>query len=89
MFPAPRIATTGLIAERILTPAIDVAIPNVLAWFTVSALRTRGRFRVRDIIASNCGSAIMLKVFALAMQRNVPVERKRSVGREAGYGASA
>jgi hypothetical protein len=31
----------------------------------------------------------MLKVLALAVQRNVPVETKRRVGREVGYGANA
>jgi hypothetical protein len=31
----------------------------------------------------------MLNVFALASQRKVPVERKRRMGRDAGYGAIA
>lgn len=31
----------------------------------------------------------MLNVFALAIQSNVPEERKSKVGREAGYGAIA
>jgi hypothetical protein len=44
---------------------------------------------VRDMRASNSGSEIMLKVLALAVQRNVPVETKRRVGREVGYGANA
>lgn len=70
-------------------PVIPVVIPNVFACSRVSALRTRGLFRVRDIIASNSGSESMLKVFALAMQRRVPVERKRRVGREPGYGEMA
>ena len=85
MFPAPRRATVGFTpAARMVIPAMPVPMPNVLAWGTVNAPRTRGRFRVRDIIASNSGSEIMLKVLALAMHNDVPVERKRRVGKEPG-----
>lgn len=43
-------------ADRIVNPAIPVPIPNVFACVGVKAFRTRGRFLVRDIMASNSGS---------------------------------
>jgi hypothetical protein len=43
---------------------------------------TRGRLRVRLIIASHFGSYSILKAFALAAHNDVPVVRKRSVSVE-------
>lgn len=41
--------------------------------------RTKGRFRVRDIMASHLGSYSMLKAFADAAHSAVPVVRNRRV----------
>lgn len=80
MLVAPKTAVVGLTpTQRMPVPARPVRIANSRAERGESRPRTRGRLRVRDILASCAGSKSMLRALAEATVAKVPVVRKARV----------
>src|SRR5690242_7754493 len=83
MLERPRAAVVGFTPKkRAAVPTAPQTTANTMAPRGETSLRTSGRLRVRDIWASYLGSMSMLKAFADAEQRAVPVVRKRRVRAE-------
>ena len=80
MLSAERKATVSFVpSDSRVRPVVPVANAKTDAACGDISFRTSGLFRVRDIIASYLGSMSILRVFADAEDKNVPVVRKRSV----------
>lgn len=76
MLKAESAVTVGLVPMYSRpSPEAAVAIAKRRAARRERRPRTNGRFFVRDICASYCGSNIMFNVLALQEERKVPVVR--------------